>query len=179
MTRRDFVLSLISLTSALSWGVPASDGDLAQYHDELSCGRAQFRLTTWSVTDHSTGDTEIVSQTLQLTDTARGISDQLPLGSAFVQHKLVLGRQILANFATEWACIASSSGQHYLFILYTCRYLATDCPFAIGSEWGKIFDTTGRFVTGDRTGLSVRVLRRLGLVEAWQRMNLTGIGPYR
>jgi hypothetical protein len=179
MIRRVTCLLLALLAWPTVWRASAAKADIVEYHDELACGDAQFRLVTRLLNDTPVGNWEFLGQSLWLTNNVRGISTLVPLGLSFVPHFLILGHRVLDNTVTEWACIRANSGQHYLLLLYACRPLSSDCPLALGSEWDRILDVAGRFVAGGRRGESLRVLRRLRLEAASRSAIFKPIGPFR
>ena len=179
MTQRAVLLFIALLAGMACAGASSADGMLTSYQDELSCGEAQFRLTTTSLVDPSNGVPEFTSQALRVVNNARGTSALVSLRQR-VARPLVLGRRILYDRVTGWACIRSDSGRHYLLLFLSCRPLALDCPADWTAEWNQIIASRGRWVTGDRTGMPDAVVRRLGLVKGLDvGATERDIGPYR
>ena len=179
MTRRAVLLFVTMLAGMAYADASSADGMLTSYQDELSCGKARFRLTTTSLEDPANGVHEFASQTLRVINNARGASALVSLRQR-VARPLVRGRQVLYDRVTAWACNRSDSGRHYLLLFLSCRPSAPDCPFGWASEWSQIMDSRGRWVTGDRTGMPDAVVRRLGLVKGLDvGATERDIGPYR
>src|ERR1039458_8611496 len=179
MKSRAVLLFVTMLACMACAGGSSADDKLTSYQDELSCGEARFRLATTSLENPSNGVQEFTSRKLRIINDVRGRTALVSLGQR-VAHTLVRGRRVLNDRVTGWACNRSDSGRHYLLLFLSCRPSAPDCPVDWGAEWNQIIDTRGRWVTGDRTGMSDAVVRRLGLekgldVGATER----DIGPYR
>ena len=178
--RRRAILRFVVLLACIACGgVASADDKLTSYQDELSCGEARFRLTTRSLENPANGVHEFASQTLRVINNARGTSALVSLRQR-VARPLVLGRRILYDRVTGWACIRSDSGRHYLLLFLSCRPLALDCPADWTAEWNQIIASRGRWVTGDRTGMPDAMVRRLGLVKGLDvAATERDIGPYR
>ena len=177
---RRAVLLFVALLACLACSGAGRAGDKpVTYQDDLSCGEVRFRLTTTSLENPANGVHEFTSQTLWVINNARGTSALVSLRQR-VARPLVRGRRVLYDRVTAWACNRSDSGRHYLLLFLSCQPSAPDCPFGWASEWSQIIDSRGRWVTGDRTGMSDAVVQRLGL-EKWLDEETTQrrIGPYR
>jgi hypothetical protein len=177
MIRCAMLLCLALMACAACWQTASAGDKPTVYQDELSCGEARYRMVTTWLANPLTGDLEYVGQSLALTNDLRRISTQLPLGVRPVPHMLVRGHRVLDDRVTAWACIVSESGQHYLFLLYSCRPASRNCPADSAAEWNQILDTIGHLITGARNGMSEAVLRRLGIEKALRTLTTAGVGP--
>ncbi len=179
MNRQALFLLVSLLACLMGSGVVRADDKLTSYQDELPRGNARFRLTTACLADSPDGARHCVTQSLWLTSDASGRSVPVSIGPRLSRRPLVRGSRILYDQIYEWACVASDSGWHYLFLLYSCDDFAPNCPAAWAGEWNEIVDMRGRWVTGRRNGMSGAVLQRLGLEKALRVVTGDRVGPFR
>ncbi len=101
MNRRA-ILSFVTLLAYVACGgAGRANNKTTVYQDELSCGEAQFRLTTKCMEDPSTGDLEYISQSLWVTNNARAISTRVPIVLRLAQRPVVRGRRVLYDRITD------------------------------------------------------------------------------
>lgn len=74
---------------------------------------------------------------------------------------------VLDASITGWTCLSASTGNSFLYVVYTCTesQLRPDCV-GTSREWDRLFDTKGRALnvgypkSGNRTSV---LMKRLGL----------------
>jgi hypothetical protein len=133
----------------------------------LKCGEAQLTAQTQylDVPDH---DRQVLIQTLELTGPDKGATKLVHDGRMFRQSFLK-DTPVLDASATGWACLESTNGQRYVYVLYTCTEgLARPRCAGTKREWPRLFDTSGALLnahyprSGSRTPA---LMKKLGLAR--------------
>jgi hypothetical protein len=163
MKRQVASLILVALFGVVCALTCRADDAVTIYRDELACGGSTFHLSSGCLVDPQNHLTECVNQSLALTHDAGGISIPVMLGARFARPP-AMRRRVLDGWVTKWACIRSTRGEQFLFLLHSCRGLGDRCAMhGQSAEWTDIVDGNGHRVTGGRNGMEPGLLRRLGL----------------
>lgn len=125
-----------------------------------------------------------MTQKLELHNVRTGAQVTLQHAGKLIRQPFVPEALVLDAVASSWACVKSSSGVPYVYVLYTCVE-SDDAPECAGTykEWEMIYGTDGKNLTPAvprrgkaRAQALMRVWRRLGLENVMNRpLPLQGI----
>ncbi len=178
MMRRAAISLLTWMACIGAAGAGFAEEPLVRHVDDLRCGRVTARLRTNCIEQLSTG-WECVSQSLRLIQ-RYGVTKDVPLDIRRVPSSVAPERNMLDGDVTSWACVRSRSGQHYVFLAYSCQSLGDAYgTLSPSGEWGQVIDQAGHVVSGRRNGDDLRVEERLGLEKVLDDIHVTGVGPYK
>lgn len=132
----------------------------------LSCGGAALTAETVYL-DVPNQDFQPFSQRITLQQPGSKNSTVLHHGGRPLQQTFLKDAPVLDAAVSSWACLKSTDGQAYIYVLYVCTEsdLRPQCA-GMSREWGRLFNPQGKELTAGYPHDGPRasaLMRRLGL----------------
>lgn len=138
--------------------------------DKLPCDGAVVTAQS-NCLEFAEQERQCKTQTLELHDVRKGTHVTLQHAGKLISQPFVHEGLVLDAVASSWACVKSTSGVPYVYVLYTCVE-NDDAPECAGThkEWEMLYGTDGKNLTAAiprrgkaRAKALTRIFRRLGL----------------
>lgn len=167
MTKLNFTFIVILLSIKVSIAV-ANDRSYT-VKEAIKCKDTNVYIET-TCKEYQEFDTQCTSQKLQIINRNKKISKALPHDGNLIMKFFDTKTKVLDAYITQWACLKSKYGQHYILLWYDCS-LGDEKDYCLGTgnnQWERIFSLDGRDLTSGypRKGPSLDTLyRKLGIYE--------------
>lgn len=144
-------------------------------HRTIDCGRFVVEADTLLTRPNDDFETQGLSQTIHIIDSAGHRSIRLPLFQHFSKSRKFNGRLILDGLVYAWDCRTTRSGETYVMLSWSCINLvskACESQMGIRKEWIALYDVNGRPVPPNPLNFRLsdqRRIRKMGLWEQFTR----------